>query len=76
MSTEVRIPKLGMSMTEGMLAEWKVGDGASVSKGDVIYTLESDKTAEDIEAPTDGTIRISGEAGVIYEVGALIAVIE
>ena len=76
MSTEVRLPKLGMSMTEGMIAEWRVSDGAQVAKGEVLYTLESDKTSEDIEAPVDGVIRISGEAGETYDVGALIAVIE
>lgn len=76
MSTEVRIPKLSMSMTEGILAEWLVSDGASVSQGDVIYTLESDKSSQEIEAPASGVIRITGEIGETYEVGALIAQIE
>jgi biotin carboxyl carrier protein len=76
MSTEVRIPKLGMSMTEGILAEWLVSDRAAVNKGDVIYTLESDKSSQEIEAPASGVIRISGAVGETYEVGALIANIE
>lgn len=76
MSTEVRIPKLAMSMTEAILAEWLVSDGATVNKGDVIYTLESDKSSQEIEAPAAGVIRFSGTPGETYEVGALIAHID
>ncbi len=76
MSTEVRIPKLGMSMAEGTLIEWLVSDGATVKAGDVIYTLESDKANQEIEAPASGVIRISGAVGAVYDVGALIAEIE
>jgi pyruvate/2-oxoglutarate dehydrogenase complex dihydrolipoamide acyltransferase (E2) component len=76
MSTEVRIPKLGMSMMEGNLAEWLVSDGAIVKAGDAIYMLESDKASQEIEAPASGVIRISAVAGETYEVGALIARIE
>jgi len=69
MSTMLTIPKLEMSMSEGTLAEWKVANGATVNEGDVIYVLETDKTARDIEAPAAGTLIIKAEAGETYDVG-------
>ena len=44
-------------------------DGAAVSEGQVIYILETDKTARDIEAPTAGTLVHKAAAGETYEVG-------
>jgi pyruvate/2-oxoglutarate dehydrogenase complex dihydrolipoamide acyltransferase (E2) component len=69
MSTMLTIPKLEMSMSEGTLAEWKVEDGATVAEGDVIYVLETDKTARDIEAPAAGKLVIKAAAGETYDCG-------
>ena len=54
MASEIRIPKLGMSATEMTLLEWMFGDGDAVSKGDVIYTVETDKSTTEVEAPGIG----------------------
>ncbi len=69
MSTILTIPKLEMSMSEGTLAEWKVDDGATVQEGDVIYVLETDKTARDIEAPASGTLIRKAAEGETYACG-------
>jgi pyruvate/2-oxoglutarate dehydrogenase complex dihydrolipoamide acyltransferase (E2) component len=69
MSTILTIPKLEMSMSEGTLAEWKVENGATVSEGDVIYILETDKTARDIEAPASGKLVQTASAGETYDCG-------
>ena len=76
MAEEIRIPKLGMSATTVTLAEWMFGDGEQVSKGDIIYTAETDKTTVEIEAQASGTIRPTGEEGVKYKVGDVIGTIE
>ena len=76
MGNEIRIPKIGMSATEMTLTEWMFGDGEDVAKGDIIYTLETDKTTVEIEAQADGTLRILGADGEIYPVGALVGRIE
>ncbi|MDB5447936.1 MAG: biotin/lipoyl attachment protein [Phenylobacterium sp.] len=76
MSFEIRIPGLGAGMSEGTLVEWHVADGAAVTQGQVLYTLESEKTAEDVEAPVAGVLRRMGQEGEAYPVGELIAVIE
>lgn len=69
MSLTLTIPKLEMSMSEGTLAEWKVEDGATVKEGDVIYVLETDKTARDIESPASGKLIQKAAAGETYDVG-------
>jgi pyruvate/2-oxoglutarate dehydrogenase complex dihydrolipoamide acyltransferase (E2) component len=69
LSTILTIPKLEMSMSEGTLAEWKVQSGSPVTEGDVIYVLETDKTARDIEAPASGVLTHFAEEGETYEVG-------
>jgi pyruvate/2-oxoglutarate dehydrogenase complex dihydrolipoamide acyltransferase (E2) component len=46
-----------------------VEDGATVNEGDVIYVLETDKTARDIEAPASGKLIQKAAAGELYDVG-------
>jgi len=72
MATEILLPKLGFSVNEALLTEWLVADGATVSKGDILYALESEKSVQEIEAPADGTLRILKEAGETYDVGTVI----
>lgn len=76
MPSEIRIPKLGMSATEVTLVEWMFGDGETVERGDVIYTVETDKTTTEIEAQASGIIHPSGAEGETYKVGDLIGTIE
>ena len=76
MSTEVLFPKIGFSMSEGTLGQWLVPDGATVREGEPIYSLESEKSTQDVEAPASGTLKIIGKAGEVYPVGALVAQID
>lgn len=76
MAEELRIPKIGMSATEMTLAEWMFADGEQVAVGDVIYTVETDKTTSEVEAQTAGTLRTRGVEGEVYKVGDLIGTIE
>ena len=50
------MPKLGLTMTEGVLASWAVQVGAKVRVGDVLFVVETDKIATDVEARGDGEI--------------------
>ncbi len=76
MAKELRIPKIGMSATEMTLSEWMFADGERVEVGDVIYTVETDKTTSEIQAQAAGILRQSGIEGEVYPVGALIGTIE
>lgn len=76
MSTEVLLPKLGFSMNDGMVTEWRVADGGPVTQGQLLYLLESEKSVQEIEAPVTGTLRIKAPVGETLLVGTLLAVIE
>jgi pyruvate/2-oxoglutarate dehydrogenase complex dihydrolipoamide acyltransferase (E2) component len=69
---EIRIPKLGMEMTEAVLAQWLVDDGAEVAQDQPVYVLETDKVESEIGAPRAGVLRQIGEPGRTYPVGEVI----
>ncbi len=72
----VVMPKLGLSMTEGMVAAWHVEPGASVQAGDVIADIETSKITNELEAPAGGVFRRAVvEPGTEVPVGALIGVL-
>jgi pyruvate/2-oxoglutarate dehydrogenase complex dihydrolipoamide acyltransferase (E2) component len=76
MAFELTLPQLAMSMTEGELAEWLVEDGGRVEEGQPIYSVESDKSTQEIEAPIAGILRHAVPAGQTYQVGHMIGIIE
>ena len=53
----LRLPKIGMEMTEAVVARWLAADGSTVVKGQPLYELETDKVTNEIEAPADGRLR-------------------
>lgn len=50
------MPKLGLTMTEGKLAEWRIKPGDTVKQGQILFVVETDKIANEIEAPASGEI--------------------
>lgn len=74
--SELRIPKIGMSATDISLTEWMFADGEAVAAGDVVCTLETDKTTVEVEAPNAGTLKVLAADGESYAVGTLIGRIE
>jgi pyruvate/2-oxoglutarate dehydrogenase complex dihydrolipoamide acyltransferase (E2) component len=74
-TVEIKIPQLGVTMTEGEITEWLVADGASVTEGEPIYNLATDKTETEIESPGAGTLEILGETDKTYEVGTVVGII-
>jgi pyruvate/2-oxoglutarate dehydrogenase complex dihydrolipoamide acyltransferase (E2) component len=76
MATEILFPKIGFAMTEGDLAEWLASDGQTVTEGQPLFLLEAEKSANEVEAPATGTLRIHKPAGATYEVGTVLGVIE
>jgi pyruvate/2-oxoglutarate dehydrogenase complex dihydrolipoamide acyltransferase (E2) component len=76
MATEILLPKIGFSMNEGQIAEWLFADGEEVVEGEALYLLEADKSANEVEAPASGILRITGIEGETYAVGTVIGTIE
>lgn len=76
MSTDVILPQLGLTMADGTLVEWLVAEGDTVDVGTLIFALETDKSVQEIESPAAGVIRDLKPTGEIYDVGAILAVID
>ncbi len=57
MATAIVMPKLGMTMKEGTVIEWRAKVGQALSKGEVVLIIESEKAEAEIEAPADGVLR-------------------
>lgn len=68
------MPKLGLTMTEGLLASWRVAPGDTVATGDVLFVIETEKIATEIEAQHPGRIgAILVPEGETVPVGAALA---
>ena len=65
MATEVIMPRVDMDMTEGKIAFWYVKNGDAVTKGQVIFEIETDKATMEVDSPVAGTI--DGIQGTIGE---------
>jgi len=76
MATEVILPKLGQTMEEGTIVEWLKQEGDAVRRGDVLFTVESDKATLESESPARGFLRkILVPAGVSVPVLTPVAII-
>ncbi|WP_137152960.1 2-oxoglutarate dehydrogenase complex dihydrolipoyllysine-residue succinyltransferase [Devosia sp. FKR38] len=76
MSTEIRVPTLGESVTEATIGQWfkKVGD--TVSADEPIVELETDKVTIEVPAPAAGVLEaIAAQPGETVDVGALLGAI-
>ena len=56
MTSEILMPALSPTMEEGTLAKWLVKEGDSVSAGDILAEIETDKATMEFEAVDEGTI--------------------
>lgn len=73
MATEVRMPKLGMTMTEGQLMRWEKAEGDPVAQGETLFSINTNKTSADIDAPAAGVLlKILCPEGDTVPVGALV----
>ena len=59
MAHDIVVPRLGWSMDEGTFGEWLKKDGYAVKPGDMLFVLEGDKAAQEIESFDGGILRIS-----------------
>ncbi|QVM85589.1 2-oxoglutarate dehydrogenase complex dihydrolipoyllysine-residue succinyltransferase [Novosphingobium decolorationis] len=77
MSTEIKVPTLGESVTEATIGEWLKQPGEAVAADEPICSLETDKVAIDVMAPHDGVMgeQLAAEGDTVT-VDALIATIE
>ena len=76
MSLEIKVPPVGESITEVILAKWVKKDGDQVAMDEVIAELESDKATFELTAETAGTLKTIANEGDTLAVGALVCKIE
>jgi pyruvate dehydrogenase E2 component (dihydrolipoamide acetyltransferase) len=69
MATEFLMPKLGLTMEEGTIAEWLVADGDTVESGTPVLRIETDKTETDVEAAASGRLQVEAEVGDTFACG-------
>lgn len=75
MPIEIQLPRLGWSMEEGKFLAWLKQPGERVNEGDPIFTLESDKAAQDVEAIDSGILCLAPDApneGDVVKVGRVL----
>jgi len=75
MPTPVYLVKVGMNMTEGIVEEWYIADGGTVSEGELLYRLETEKVNLDVDAEASGTVRHLVAEGVTMEPGDVVGYI-
>ena len=74
MAKELRLPRMGITMQEGVLVEWLVREGDRLTKGQVIAQVETDKAVQELEAPSGGVLtRLLVAAGARVPVDTVIA---
>ena len=77
MSSEIKVPTLGESVTEATLGEWLKKPGEAVAADEPVASLETDKVAVEVPSPVAGVMgdyRV--QVGETVEVGAVIGVVE
>jgi pyruvate dehydrogenase E2 component (dihydrolipoamide acetyltransferase) len=75
MTTELHMPKLGLSMVEGSVIRWLVSEGSPVKLGQTVLEIETDKTIAEVEAVADGFLHIVIPEGDVVAVGTTVAYI-
>ncbi|MBU6998596.1 MAG: 2-oxo acid dehydrogenase subunit E2 [Theionarchaea archaeon] len=70
------MPKMGMTMEEGTIADWKKREGEFVEKGEIILEIMTNKVNIEVEAPASGYLKILREVDDVVPVGEIIAFIE
>ncbi len=76
MANTITMPKLGLTMTHGILSKWCVAEGDKVKKGEIIAEIETDKISSEYESPFEGTVlEILVEEGEEVKVTAPICVV-
>ena len=76
-SYELKMPKMGESITEGTIINWLVNEGDSFEEGDIILEVATDKVDNEVPAPASGTlVKTNFKAKDVVPVGEVIAILK
>lgn len=76
MKTDIKIPAVGESITEGTIGSWLKKSGEFVKRNDVILLLETDKASVEVAAEQDGVLTITAEAGQTVAIGSTVGTLD
>ncbi len=74
---ELKMPKMGESITEGTIINWLINEGDSFDEGDIILEVATDKVDNEVPSPAAGTLlETKYQAKDVVKVGEVIAILE
>ena len=74
MAIQFRLAAFGHTMEKGRVVEWHIAEGSRVEEGQLLVSIETDKTVAEVESPVSGVLlRIVGQVDGEYEVGETLA---
>jgi 2-oxoglutarate dehydrogenase E2 component (dihydrolipoamide succinyltransferase) len=76
MKVEVTIPSVGESITSGVLSIWHKKDGEQVAADELLFTLETDKVSQEVNAPAAGVLSTKVAEGTEVKIGQVVAEID
>ena len=76
MALEIKIPSVGESIQEAILAQWYKADGATVKKDEPLFVIETDKVTLEVVAEADGILKIVVQEGETVAIGTVVGSIE
>jgi len=76
MAIEIRIPSVGESVKEAVLAQWFKKEGERVHREDPLFVIETDKVTLEVAAEADGALHIEVAAGTTMPIGAVVGTLD
>ena len=76
MVVEVKVPSVGESVTEALLAQWFKSDGDTVKKDEPLFVIETDKVTLEIVSEAAGVLSIQVQEGETVAIGAVVGTID
>jgi 2-oxoglutarate dehydrogenase E2 component (dihydrolipoamide succinyltransferase) len=76
MAVPIKVPSVGESIREGVLARWLKKDGEAVRADEPVFELETEKATGEVPAPAAGVLRIKAKEGATVAVGTIVAEID
>jgi len=76
MPIEIKVPSVGESVTEALLAQWFKSDGDLVTNDEPLFVIETDKVTLEVVAEADGVLSIKVPEGETVAIGAVVGTLD
>jgi 2-oxoglutarate dehydrogenase E2 component (dihydrolipoamide succinyltransferase) len=73
---EIKIPEVGESVVEALVAKWHKKDGEQVVRDEPVCEIETDKITMEINAEADGVLKVNVPEGTTVKIGTIIGVVD